>query len=157
MADSVTTEKLVPTNPNVEEATRKLLSRQFDDGEVQEFLRQAGAAVPAPIGATVDVKIAIWGKLHVEPDGQPWVYDITIWGGPAYIGGAVGVMYTAYETWDAFFRNVTSAHVQGIDVGGGALQVNWFDSKKVPVGQFNGLAAGAGLVEAGGSGKWQHK
>jgi hypothetical protein len=69
----------------------------------------------------------------------------------------VGFMYTAYETWDAFFNNVTSAHVQGIAVEGGILQINWFNASGTPVGQFNGVAGGIGLLEAGGEGKWQRK
>lgn len=123
-----------------------------------EFLeKMTSASVPAPIGATADIKLAVWGKLSVEPDQQPWKYDHTIWGGPAYIGSAVGFMYTAYETWDAFFQNVTGCHAQGVDAGGGILQVNWFISNGTPVGQFNGVAAGLGGFEAGGSGKWSRK
>jgi hypothetical protein len=156
MSANPTTEELQPTNPAVQEATRALLERR-DDVDVQEFLEKLGADTPSPIGATVDLKIAVWGKLHVEPDGQPWVWDSTVWGAGAYIGSAVGFMYTAYDSWDAFFQNCTAVHVQGIDVGGGILQVNWFNSSGVPVGQFNGAAAGAGAIEGGGSGKWTHK
>ncbi len=150
------TEELRPTNPVLQAATRELLGRRHEDAEVEKFLHQLYVSVPGAIGATADVKLAVWGKLHVEPDGQPWVYDITIWGGPAYFGSSVGFMYTAYETWDAFFQNVTGAHVQGVDVGGGFVQVNWFNQDTIPVGQFNGAAAGAGLVQAGGKGQWQH-
>jgi hypothetical protein len=158
MSETLNAEKLRPDTDAIQQATLKALSGRVDEAEVQKFLREVtSATAPAPIGATVDVKIAVWGKLHCEPDGQPWTYDITIWGGPAYIGGAVGFMYTAYNSWDAFFRNVTSAHVQGIDVGGGILQVNWFIENGTPVGQFNGVAGGVGLVEGGGSGKWQRK
>jgi hypothetical protein len=66
-------------------------------------------------------------------------------------------MYTAYDSWDAFFRNVTSAHAQGIAEAGGILQINWFIENGTPVGQFNGAAGGIGVVECGGSGKWQKK
>ena len=65
------------------------------------------------------------------------------------------MMYTAYDNWDAFFKNVTSYHVQGYSEGGGILQVNWFISNGTPVGQFNGAMVGAGGLEAGGPGKWK--
>lgn len=158
MSDTLSAQDLRPDTDAIHQATLKALSGRVEEAEVQRFLKQVSSTtVPAPIGATVDLKIAIWGKLNCDPDGQPWKYDITVWGGPAYIGGAVGFMYTAYEHWDAFFRNVTSAHVQGVDVGGGILQVNWFIENGTPVGQFNGVAGGVGLVQGGGSGKWQHK
>jgi hypothetical protein len=159
MSQSTTTaEQLHPSNPQLREAAKKALETQIPEKDVQTYLDKVGsAATPAPIGATIDLKLAVWGKLLVEPDGQPWKYDNTVWGGPGYIGSGVGFMYTAYDSWDAFFQNVTSCHVQGIDVGGGILQVNWFISNGTPVGQFNGAAGGIGAVEGGGSGKWTHK
>jgi hypothetical protein len=159
MAQTMTTaQQLHPSNTQLQEATKKALETQIPEGDVQAFLDKVGGpAAPAPIGATVDLKLAVWGKIDCEPDGQPWKYDNTVWGGPFYIGAAVGFMYTAYDSWDPFWQNVTSCHVQGIDVGGGILQVNWFISNGTPVGQFNGAAAGAGLVEGGGSGGWTRK
>jgi len=155
--DTLTMEELGPSHPIVREASFRVLGRRLEASEVQKFLDNAsGTRVPAPIGATADVNIAIWGKLKCYPDGQPWKYDISIWGGPAYFGSSIGFMYTAYETWDAFFQNVTSAHVQGIASGGGILQINWFNGNGTPVGQFNGAAGGIGLLEAGGSGGWTH-
>lgn len=158
MTQTVSEQDLRPTNPLLQEAMIKALKQRRSADEVQEFLNRAvSATVPSPIGATATVNIAVWGKVQVDPDGQPWKYDATIWGGPAYFGSSVGFMYTAYDAWDAFFQNVTSVHVQGIVSGGGILQVNWFNSSGLPVGQFNGVAGGIGLLEAGGSGKWQHK
>lgn len=157
MKQDLQEQDLRPTQSHLEEATVQALKDRVDASEIQRFLREAvGDSAPAPIGATVNVKIAVWGKVHCEPDGQPWVYDTTIWGGPAYFGEAVGFMYTAYDTWDAFFQKVTGVHVQGIAETGGVLQVNWFISNGTPVGQFNGVAAGVGLLEAGGSGGWTH-
>lgn len=158
MTNNLTAQHLRPTHDIVQEATLKALQGRVEEAEVRRFLNEATrASAPAPIGATASLNIAVWGKLGCEPDGQPWKYDITVWGGPAYFGSAVGFMYTAYTSWDAFFRNVTSAHVQGIISGGGILQINWFNASGTPVGQFNGAAGGIGLVEAGGSGKWQEK
>jgi hypothetical protein len=159
MAQSMTTaEQLKPTNPELQQATIKALDKRVSAEDVRAFLDKAtGAGVPDPVGATITLNIAVWGKLDVEPDNLPWKYDNTVWGGPAYFGSGVGFMYTAYDSWDAFFQNVTACHVQGIDVGGGILQVNWFISDGTPVGQFNGAAGGVGLVEGGGSGGWTHK
>jgi hypothetical protein len=149
---------LSPASSALQQATKTALETQVPASEVQTFLNQIGSATaPAPIGATVNLKLAVWGKLLVEPAGQPWKYDHTVWGGPLYLGSSVGFMYTAHDSWDAFFKNVTSRHVQGVDVGGGILQVNWFISNGTPVGQFNGVAGAIGLVEGGGSGKWEHK
>ena len=155
--DTLTMQELGPSHPIVREATFRSLGRRLDASAVQKFLDEAaGPQAPAPIGATAQVNIAIWGKVNVDPDGQPWRYDQTIWGGPAYFGSSIGFMYTAYDNWDAFFRNVTSVHAQGIASGGGILQINWFNSNSTPVGQFNGAAGGIGLLEAGGSGGWTH-
>lgn len=154
--ENLTAQDLRPTSDIVQEATLKALQGRIKEDEVRRFLNEVVSdSVPDPIGATASVNIAIWGKLVCEPDGQPWKYDITVWGGPAYFGGSAKFMYTAYNLWDVFFRNVTSAHVQGIASGGGILQVNWFNESGTPVGQFNGAAGGIGRLEAGGSGKWQ--
>jgi hypothetical protein len=158
ITQKVTAQDLRPDQETLLRATLTALKGRVDEHEVRRFVKEAArAAAPAPIGATANVKIAVWGKVLCEPDGQPWIYDNTIWGGPAYFGDSVGFMYTAYDNWDAFYANVTSCHVQGFDVGGGILQINWFIANGTPVGQYNGAAAGAGLVEGGGAGKWTRK
>ena len=158
MSTTLSEQELRPTHPLVQEATIKALKVRIEPGEVQKFLNQAtSAAAPAPIGATASVNIAIWGKVKCDPDGQPWRYDTSIWGGPAFFGSGIGFMYTAYDNWDAFFRSVTSVHTQGIISGGGILQINWFNAGGTPVGQFNGVVGGIGALEAGGSGTWQSK
>jgi hypothetical protein len=157
MTQVTTSDELLPTHPLVRDTTIRVLGQRLDAGEVKTFLDKASStAVPAPIGATANVNIAIWGKVHCEPDGQPWVFDTSIWGGPAYFGSSIGFMYTAYESWDAFFQNVTGVHVQGVISGGGILQINWL-AGQTPVGQFNGAAGGIGVLEAGGDGRWTHK
>jgi len=155
---NVSAEQMSPITPLLRQATTKALSQRVSQGYLTEFLEKlTSESVPAPIGATATIKLAVWGKLLVEPDPQPWKYDHVIWGGPAYFGTSVGFMYTAYESWDPFFQNVTSFHAQGVDAGGGILQVNWFISDGTPVGQFNGLAAGVGGFQGGGSGTWTPK
>ena len=141
MSQSLVAQDLSPAQPHLRDATMEAFKDRADAGELEKFLAQASApAAATPIGATASVKIAIWGKVHCEPDGQPWVYDATIWGGPAYGGDAVGFMYTAYDSWDPFFQNVTGVHCQGIAEAGGVLQINWFLTNGTPVGQFNGVA-----------------
>jgi hypothetical protein len=157
MSNTLTAVDLRPDQEDVANATVKALEGRVDEDAVRSFLKAAADGTPSPIGATVSLKIAVWGKIYVDPDGQPWKYDHTVWGGPAYVGDSVGFMYTAYDSWDAFWANVTSCHFQAIDVGGGILQVNWFIANGTPVGQFNGVAGGVGLVEGGGSGKWERK
>lgn len=153
-----TADDLRPDNEILMEAALRTLKGRVSEDEARSFLKQASSAgVPAPIGATASLNITIWGKLQCDPDGQPWKYDITVWGGPAYFGTSVGFLYTAYTSWDAFFRNTTAAHAQGIASGGGILQINWFNGDGVPVGQFNGAAGAIGLVEAGGKGGWERK
>ncbi|OAA27819.1 hypothetical protein UG55_1007147 [Frankia sp. EI5c] len=156
MSQTFTERELTPENPLLRDATVEALTPRVEPQEIQKFLELAASvSTPAPLGATGSVNIAIWGTVDCKPQGQPWKYNTEIWGGPAYFGSAVGVMYTAYDTWDAFFRNVTSVHAQGIAEGGGILQINWMNSSGVPCGQFNGAAGGVGLLEAGGSGGWQ--
>ena len=157
-SDTLTMEELGPAHPIVREATFRALGCKLEPSEIQKFLDKAASPqTPSPIGATANVDIAIWGKCKCDPDGQPWRYDNSIWGGPAYFGSSIGFMYTAYDSWDAFFQNTSSCHVQGIASGGGILQINWFNRDSVPVGQFNGAAGGVGLLEAGGSGGWTRK
>ena len=102
--------------------------------------------------------VLFYGNLTVKIRSAPYnkyYYDVDSWGLGAQGGTSLGVMYTAYDNWEAFFQNVTSYHVQGIADAGGILQVNWFISNGTPVGQYNGAMAGVGALEAGGSGKWK--
>jgi hypothetical protein len=158
MSGVISSADLHPAGALAREATMRALKARIPAEELEKFLAALSSNdVPAAIGATVSVDIAIWGKAKCEPDGQPWKYDTTIWGGPAFFGTAVGFLWTAYTSWDAFFRNATGVHVQGAASGAGFLQLNWFNESGLPVGQFNAVSGGIGLVEAGGSGRWQSK
>ncbi len=156
--ETLTAQDLRPTNSELREAALKALQGRVSEDEVRKFLEKAnGEGSPPAIGAEGSVNLLVWGKCKCYPDGMPWQYDNTIWGGPAYSGNGVGFMYTAYNTWEAFFNNVTGCHAQGIATAGGVLQINWFNASGLPVGQFNGAVGGIGVFEAGGEGKWQRK
>ena len=158
MTNNLTAQDLRPDRDFLAEATLTALKGRVEEGEVRRFLKEASSkAAPDPIGANASLNIAVWGKATCDPDGQPWKFDHTVWGGPAFFAEAVGFMYTAYNSWDAFFRNVTSIHAQGIASDGGVLQFTWFIKSGLPVGQFTGLAGGIGLIQAGGPGEWQRK
>lgn len=149
-------ELLSPAHPDLQRATFKALASRFNEDDLRAFLDKMGSpSTPAPLLATVDLKVALWGKLKVEPDDQPWKYDNTVYAAGAYGASGVAFMYTAYETWDAFWEYTTSFHVQGISAGGGILQVNWFNRDGIPVGQLNAAVGGIGGLEGGGSGMWE--
>lgn len=163
MTDPTTDKIFRPDLDALRQATIKALQPQIGDAQASDFVAKlSGANAPPPVGATANVTIAIWGKCTCDPDNKnpavkAWKFDQTAWGGPAYGGSSVGFLYTAYNDWDAFFRNVTSFHCQGIASGGGILQINWFNKSGTPVGQFNGAAGGIGLLEAGGKGGWEKR
>lgn len=151
-------EDITPTHDAAKAATLAAFKGKIDDGEVNDFLEKiVGSAVPPPIGATGSLTFfAFWGVCKCDPPNYDWIFDNQVWG----IGGAaisaVGLMYTAYESWDTFFRETTGFHVQGIAEGGGIYQINWFNGG-TPIGQFNGAAGGISVFEAGANGKWKRK
>ncbi|WP_271078369.1 hypothetical protein [Aurantiacibacter sp. MUD61] len=153
----LTMEQSRPDQDHIQQATIESLGKAVGEDQAREFVaKMASESTPAPIGATASLKLAIWGKISCEPDGKPYKFDQTVWGGPAYFCTSAGFLYTAYDSWDAFFSLTTSFHAQGIASGGGFLQINWFNKDAVPIGQFNGASGGAGVAEAGGKGGWSH-
>lgn len=161
MLGTPNTELLSPNTDVIRPATIAALKalRGVDDAAATQFPEKLAATVPAPLSAKASIIFALFfGKLTVDGLPEPyqkWKYDVDVWGGGATGGTAIGLMYTAYDSWDAFFRNVTSFHVQAIAEGGGILQVNWFIANATPVGQFNGALGGLGALEAGGPGVWK--
>ena len=162
MSDTLVAERaelLSPESKLIREGTIRNLGRmaRIDTADAMKFSDDLLKGAPA-LSAKADIIFgAIYGKLTVSDLPSPYqkkVYKSDVWGVGATGGTSIGVMYTAYSDWSAFFKNVTSCHVQGIADGAGILQVNWFISNGTPVGQFNGAMAGAGGLEAGGSGKW---
>ena len=140
-------------------ATLKALKGKVKEDKVKGFLDSIGKAeVPAPIGATASLTFVLfYGVVKCEPNEKPYIFEHDVWG----VGGAAvssdGFMYTAYQNWDAFFRQTTAFHVQGIAEGGGILQITWFNKDGLPIGQYNGIAKGIGVFEAGGAGTWKKK
>ncbi|HVR98534.1 MAG TPA: hypothetical protein VMW27_18105 [Thermoanaerobaculia bacterium] len=160
MSDTLTAQDLRPDNDTLLEATLMVLKGRVDEDEVRRFVEKASNNVTAPVlGAEVTLKLAVYGNLKCNPTTVPYksyLYDNTVWGGPAYFGTSVGFLYTAYESWETFFRNVTGVHVQGVAAPVGALQVNFLENGLL-IGQFNGPAGRVGLVQAGGKGMWERK
>lgn len=144
----------------LQKATKKLKKlkgvSKSDVKEYQAALEASGAKVLQARASIIF--IVFYGQLSVKVQTKPytkWKYEVDSWGLGAQGGDSLGFMYTAYDNWDSFFKNVTSYHVQGGSAGGGFLQVNWFIKNGTPVGQFNGGQLGAGVIEAGGPGKWK--
>jgi hypothetical protein len=143
----------------VQAATLRALKGKVNDGELKRFV-DLGAAVgvPAPIRASGSLwATVIYSGMKCEPTGYPYYFEEGGWGLGLGIVTTGGILYTAYETWDAFWQETAGYHAQGISEGGGILQFNFFNSSGVPVGQFNGVAGGIGAFEFGGTGKWKKK
>lgn len=146
-------------------ATRDALKPKLPDEQVEHFINATtgqapGLGVPAPITCNGSLYFAVlYGVVHCQPTDPatyPWTFDQDSWGIGVSAGSGAGLLYTAYDSWDAFFRNTAGYHAQGIAEGGGILQINFFNSDAVPIGQYNGVAGGIGVFECGNSGTWRH-
>jgi hypothetical protein len=152
--------QLLPSNPILKEATLNAFKKVngVDMSEVENFLNQAGGNAAAdPIGATATLGFAgIMGHITVKPISvhANCKFDHDFWGVGVIIGKSIGFMYTAYTNWDAFFRNITSFIVVGGAEEGGVLQVTFLRSDALPMGQFNGIMEGLGILGGGGAGTW---
>jgi hypothetical protein len=152
--------------PNVEvaqAATWRAFKGKLKDPEIPQFVdattgASRGLAVPAPITASASAYFgAIFGVVKCEPGHEPYLFEEYAWGIGASAGSGGGFLYTAYDSWDAFWEMTAGYHAQGIAEGGGILQINFFNSSAVPIGQYNGVAGGIGVFECGGSGRWSKK
>lgn len=143
-------------------ATLKAFKDKINIEQVYDLLEHMpnSSCNSGTIGATASlVSALIWSKVKCYPDNQPWKFEESAWGPGIGGGESIGFMYTAYtgeNAWDAFFKNTTGYHAQGIAEVGGIFQITWFRSDGVPIGQFNGALAGAGVFEIGGSGHWKN-
>ena len=135
-------EKMKPNEGQPLEATMKVLKGKIKDEEITNFVNTIVSAKAAkPILATASLAMGlVFSIVHCEPKEKRWVFNEEIWGiGVAGIT-SVGLMYTAYGKWETFFKETTAFHVQGVSDGAGLLQITWFNSKGIPIGQFNGPA-----------------
>jgi hypothetical protein len=159
MSPTTQTPDLGPSNPAIKAAAIAAFQKMngVDMAAADKLFAQDAASVPAPLGAKADLIFgAIYGSVTVKPTSAytNCVFDNSFWGVGAVGGSSIGFMYTAYDSWEAFFRETRGFHVQSIASGGGILQVNFFNGSGVPIGQFNGAMAGAGGVEGGSKGTW---
>jgi hypothetical protein len=154
-------ENSVKTLKNIvpEKDLEQLLRHLPDPSREASNARSAGGlGVPSPIGANVNFALAfVYGTITCDPSGQPWQYSATVWGFGLAGFGSTGFLYTACDSWDAFFRSAAGYHAQGGGAAAGVVQATWFNGSGVPIGQYNGVGGGLGVFEAGGKGGWTHK
>ncbi len=152
----ITAEQLVEA---ADTATRKAFEGKFNNEEINDFLESIrGVNAPAPIAATGSIIfVGIFGEVVCEPMDKPYIFKQKSWGVGAAGVSSVGLLYTAYDNWNGLWKNTTSYHAQGIAKAGGIFQINFFNKKGIPIGQYNGPAIGIALFEVGGAGKWKKK
>jgi hypothetical protein len=151
---------LSATDPIIQKATSNLKNlRGIDAGSIDSYVENLATTLAPVLSAKANIIFALfYGNLTVKVNTDLYSNksgDVDIWGIGAAGGTAIGMMYTAFDNWDAFFHEVTAYHVQGLASGGGVLQINWFTSNGMPVGQFNGAMGGAGGLQAGGAWTWK--
>jgi hypothetical protein len=142
-----------------QESTFNALKGKVDDNEIKKFLNSPEVSKTAkPIEAKAGIiMVVLYGNVECKPTTKKWKFEHSVWGAGAAGFTSLGFMYTAYENWDDFFTLTTSFHVQGIAEAGGVFQINWFNKQGLPVGQYNGAAAGIGTFQAGSKGKWKRR
>ena len=148
----------LPDTKVIQEATWEAFQGKLKDNEVEHFL-DATVLSDEPLTITAMGSLyflAVYGVISCEPSKYPYKFEESSWGLGATALSAGGVIYTAYDSWDAFFKNTTGYHAQGIAKAGGFLQIT-FLKKLTPIGQFNAVAGGIGVFEVGGNGKWHKK
>lgn len=159
----------------VQAATWRAFKGKLNDEVIQNFLdattgREAAARTQLKVGAPAAVKVAtpmkatgslyfalLYGIISCKPFHSPYCFEESSWGIGATAMSSGGILYTAYENWDDFWKLTTAYHAQGIAEAGGIFQINFFNNKAQPIGQFDGVAGGIGVFECGGSGKWYKK
>lgn len=114
-----------------------------------------GLDIPNESAKVTVVAAFVYGMVYCDIDSLKKRFEGTHWGIGLAGFAATGMIYTAYDNWQSFFNNTKGYHVQSGGVAAGIVQVNWFNNDGVPVGQFNGIAGGVGIMEVGGSGSWK--
>lgn len=163
------TDKLFQSKEFVEackDATIKALAGKVKDEDIETLLKRIPAEVavsdvlgaPSPSEAKAELyTVAVYGYVKCTPTNLDHEFEANHWGIGLAAMASYGFMYTAYNSWDALFRETSGYHAQGIADAGGILQITWFNGSGVPIGQFNSAAGGIGVFEVGGSGSWKKK
>lgn len=151
------------------QATLTALKGKVDEHELNKFVENVSdeqllksatraVGVPGPVEAKGETyTVLVYGYVKCTPTHLDHVFEANHWGLGLAGLTSYGTMYTAYESYDALFRNTTGYHAQGVAEAGGIFQITWFNKDAVPVGQFNSVAGGIGAFEVGGKGKWTKK
>lgn len=150
---------LHPSNPAIKSKTFEALEKLegVDKDSISTFINSISANDTIAISASANLIFAgVYGTITVTPlsEFKNWIFDNTFWGIGAVGGASIGFIYTAYENFEDLFTETVAFHVQSFADGGGILQVNFFNSDALPIGQYNGALAGAGAVEGAAKGKW---
>ncbi len=153
--NEVNTQKLIEV---ADIATQEAFKGRLEEKEVNDFLESIrGANAPAPIAATGSITfVGVFGQVTCEPMDKPYIFKQKSWGAGVAAISSVGMIYTAYSSWDGLWKNTTGYHAQGISKGGGIFQITFLKGK-TPIGQYNGPCLGISLFEVGGNGKWKKK
>lgn len=160
MSNTLSAQDLRPDRDDLAQETVNAFKGAVEESEVRRFLKEASTGPAPAINAKASLTLFIKGELTCEPledAWRQWKWDHTVWGGPACeVKSVAGFMYTAYGSWDTFFREVTGAQVTGGALHAGVLQINFLKGL-LPIGQFNGMAVGDCAAIAGGDGAWERK
>jgi hypothetical protein len=138
---------------------REAFRGKLNDEEIDRFIdaTTGSTGIPSPITATGSAYFGLtFGVVKCTPASQPYPFEEKAWGIGATAGSGAGLVYTAYGSWDALFSEHRGYHAQGIADGGGILQINFFNSSAIPIGQYNGVTGGIDVFECGGKDTWQH-
>lgn len=99
----------------------------------------------------------IYGVVKCTPTSSsyPYTFDHDVWGLGAMVASGTGVIYLSGADWNYFFNNTAGFEVAGVSGGGGVLQITFFNSSAIPIGQFTAACGGIGSFGSGGKGGWQ--
>lgn len=159
---------VLPSPAEILAATNQAFRSKLPEADLDELKQAFENSLDAPRGldaggepgtitAQASIGMAvIYGVIKCTPGHHPWQFEESVWGGGVTAGGAMGIIYKAVPSWDAFFRQTTGFHCQGIAKAGGILQITFLNKFK-PIGQYNGAMGGIGVFECGGNGRWARR
>lgn len=149
--------------PELSEEFRKLSQKAFGKMLPEKDMKKLLSFVPDENVMKSDIcttnargsigTFLFWGTIECIASDLKKRFYATHWGLGFGGYGAWGCLMA--DNWNDLFKHGTIFHSQTIGVGGGLLQITWFDEHGAPVGQFNGGGPGLGIIEVGGSGSWK--